>query len=214
MLDSSKPAGRESRFVRTIVLAESGHRLRQSISVSLRAGGYSVIEAGSGQEATQKVLRFNAPVQVLLANVEMPDMMGIDLAQRLTLVRPNIKTILLFKLDSGMLIFGRGWQFLPAPFESAMLKSRIQDLLRDPESSAGVSPPNEIGPVEKEKLTEREYQVLKLIVDGSSTKEVAATLGIAFKTSVGHRSRLMKKLGLHDSVSLVRYAIRTGLIDL
>ena len=62
-------------------------------------------------------------------------------------------------------------------------------------------------------LTNRQIQVLRLIAGGNSTKQVAGILGIAFKTSEGHRTRLMKKLTIHDSVGLVRYAIREGLID-
>jgi DNA-binding NarL/FixJ family response regulator len=62
-------------------------------------------------------------------------------------------------------------------------------------------------------LTKRELEVLKLIAAGLSTKQAAARLGIAFKTAVGHRTRLMEKLRIHDSATLVRYAIRAGLID-
>ena len=60
-------------------------------------------------------------------------------------------------------------------------------------------------------LTRRERQVLKFIVDGCSTKQVAAALGISFKTAACHRYRLMDKLDIHDTVSLVRYAMHTGL---
>jgi serine/threonine protein kinase len=63
------------------------------------------------------------------------------------------------------------------------------------------------------RLTKREIQVLKLIAGGNSTKQVAAILGIAFKTCVGHRTRLMTKLSIHDLATLVRYSIRAGLID-
>jgi len=62
-------------------------------------------------------------------------------------------------------------------------------------------------------LSKREIQILKLIAEGHGTKQAAQAMGVAFKTAVGHRSNLMTKLGLHDSVSLTRYAIRIGLID-
>ena len=62
-------------------------------------------------------------------------------------------------------------------------------------------------------LSKREIQILKLIAEGHGTKQAAEAMGVAFKTAVGHRSNLMIKLGLHDSVSLARYAIRMGLID-
>jgi PAS domain S-box-containing protein len=62
-------------------------------------------------------------------------------------------------------------------------------------------------------LTERERQVLVLIAQGKSTKEAAARLGISYKTADSHRSRILEKLGVHETASMVRYAIRAGLIE-
>ena len=64
-----------------------------------------------------------------------------------------------------------------------------------------------------EGLTPRETEVLKLIAEGLSTKQIAAQLGISFKTAVSHRSRIMAKLDIHEVASLVRYAIRKKLIE-
>jgi len=61
-------------------------------------------------------------------------------------------------------------------------------------------------------LTERERQVLVLVASGKSTKETAAQLGISYKTADSHRSRILEKLGIHETASMVRYAIRSGLI--
>lgn len=61
-------------------------------------------------------------------------------------------------------------------------------------------------------LTAREVQVLSLVAEGHSTKEVAALLGISYKTADSHRSRIMEKLGVHETASLVRYAIRQGIV--
>ena len=62
-------------------------------------------------------------------------------------------------------------------------------------------------------LTERERQVLVLIAQGRSTKETASQLGISYKTADSHRSRILEKLGIHETASMVRYAIRAGLIE-
>ena len=62
-------------------------------------------------------------------------------------------------------------------------------------------------------LTSRERQVLQLIGEGKSTKEVASLLGISVKTAESHGSRLMQKLDIHETASLVRYAIRQGLLQ-
>jgi DNA-binding CsgD family transcriptional regulator len=61
-------------------------------------------------------------------------------------------------------------------------------------------------------LTAREVQVLALVAEGHSTKEIAALLGISYKTADSHRSRIMEKLGLHETASLVRYAVRQGIV--
>jgi len=62
-------------------------------------------------------------------------------------------------------------------------------------------------------LTERERQVLVLICNGKSTKQAAQDLGISYKTADSHRSRILEKLGVHETASMVRYAIRAGLIE-
>jgi DNA-binding CsgD family transcriptional regulator len=61
-------------------------------------------------------------------------------------------------------------------------------------------------------LTKREMQVLALVADGHSTKKIAALLGISYKTADSHRSRIMEKLDVHETASLVRYAIRQGIV--
>ena len=65
-----------------------------------------------------------------------------------------------------------------------------------------------------ERLTAREIEVLRLLVLGDSTKGVADRLGISFKTAATHRASIMNKLGVHKSASLVREALRTGLVAL
>ncbi len=61
-------------------------------------------------------------------------------------------------------------------------------------------------------LTAREVQVLALVAEGNSTKEIAGLLNISYKTADSHRSRIMEKLGIHETASLVRYAIRQGVV--
>ena len=62
-------------------------------------------------------------------------------------------------------------------------------------------------------LTSREREVLQLVAEGKSTKEVAQLLGISFKTAESHRTRIMKKTHIHETAGLVRYAVRRGLIQ-
>jgi DNA-binding CsgD family transcriptional regulator len=67
--------------------------------------------------------------------------------------------------------------------------------------------------VPSEKLTPREIEVLKLIATGFSTKQIARSLDITFKTAACHRYRIMDKLGIHEIANLTRYAIRNGYVD-
>ena len=62
-------------------------------------------------------------------------------------------------------------------------------------------------------ITLREREVLQLIAEGKSTKDIASLLGISVKTADSHRSRLMRKLDIHEVASLVRYAVRKGLVQ-
>ena len=68
-------------------------------------------------------------------------------------------------------------------------------------------------PVEAKPLTRRELQVITLICDGRTTKQIASLLSIGVKTADSHRTRLMQKLDIHSTAGLVRYAIRQGLIE-
>ena len=66
----------------------------------------------------------------------------------------------------------------------------------------------------REHLTTREVEVLKCLVSGDSTKQIAGRLGISFKTAATHRASLMSKMGVHKSASLVREALRFGLVGM
>ncbi len=106
-----------------------------------------------------------------------------------------------------------GNAFIREPNELGALLRFVKTCFRFWETVVMLAPSPQDSMTARERLTNRQIQVLKLIASGNSTKQVAGILGIAFKTSQGHRTRLMKKLIIHDSVGLARYAIRQGLID-
>jgi DNA-binding NarL/FixJ family response regulator len=83
------------------------------------------------------------------------------------------------------------------------IAQRVLDVVARPQASGGAA---------HSALTSRELEVLQLVAEGRSTKEVAAELGIAFRTAEGYRSGVMSKLGIHKVPDLVRYAVREGLI--
>jgi DNA-binding NarL/FixJ family response regulator len=197
---------------KTILLAE-GKGLRQSAAVSLETAGWHLIVAGTGAEALQKAGEFAGTIHLLVANLDLADMTGIELAKRLNEGRPDTRILLVSSVESGMLTLGHGWDFLPAPFETDMFLDKVLDLLEDSGQLTSKHRQAVYSNIESGKLTNREVEILKLIASGNSTKQAAALLGIAFKTVVGHRSSLMKKLDIHDTTALVRYAIREGFID-
>jgi len=95
--------------------------------------------------------------------------------------------------DSGMAQYSKDGQFLGYAGSCVEIPEPRREL-----------PPNP--------LTQREVQVLALVAEGKSTKEIAALLNISYKTADSHRSRIMEKLGIHETASLVRYAIRQGIV--
>ena len=97
----------------------------------LRRCGYNLIDACNGIEALQKAREFAGVIHLLLSDVEMPGMTGIELAIQLNHERPDTKILLISGLSTGMLVLNNGWQFLPKPFVDDMLRDRIRDFLSE-----------------------------------------------------------------------------------
>jgi DNA-binding NarL/FixJ family response regulator len=91
-------------------------------------------------------------------------------------------------------------------------QQRLRRLLREKPATARKSEPTPANSEELAELTPRELEVLKCVAEGCSTKETATRLGIRFKTAACHRHRVMQKLNVHESTSLVRLAIRHKLV--
>ncbi len=205
-----------------ILLADDHAVVRQGLRALLERAGFEVVgEAGDGQEAIQLAESLHPDLAVL--DVVMPLLNGIDAARRITKVSPWTKTILLtmYVVNSNVL------EGLRAGVRGMVVKSKAFDeLLRaiqtvckgDTYLSPDVSNvvvgayltnnPEQVMP-----LRDRERQVLQLVAEGKTTKEIATILGISVKTAESHRSKIMERLDIHDTAGLVRYAIRQGLIQ-
>ena len=96
--------------------------------------------------------------------------------------------------------------------ESCRVLRETLDNVREGRRSEGKDPKSTPTPLTG--LTPREIEVLRLIAEGHSTKEIAHRLKISFKTAVAHRTHLLQKLGIHESATLVRLAVRAGLVSL
>src|SRR5512132_4058121 len=110
---------------KTILFADDDGSIQVFVAALLHRLGYNVIVASDGKDALQKARGFAGTIHLLLSDVDMPGMTGIELATQLNQERPDTKILLISGLPSGMLVLNNGWQFLPKPFLNAMLRDRI-----------------------------------------------------------------------------------------
>jgi two-component system, NarL family, response regulator NreC len=188
----------------------------------LEREGFQVVgQASDGQEAVRLVPTVCPDVAIL--DVSMPILNGLDAARELQRSPQKTRTILLTRHDEDQYVT----EALRAGVRGYVLKNQaatdlvnaIQQVCR---GEIYLSPSISRTVVEAflsktalptDPLTSRERQVLQLIGEGKSSKEIAALLGISLKTAESHRTRLMRKLDIHELASLVRYAIRRGLVQ-
>jgi two-component system, NarL family, response regulator NreC len=205
-----------------IVLADDHALVRQGIKSLLEREGMQVVaEASDGQQALRQSESLNPDIAVM--DIGMPILNGMDAARELSRRCPKTKAILLTQHDEDQYVS----EALDAGVKGYVLKSQVaSDLLHAIQQvmrgqvylSPGIS-----GAVlaayrskadrPSDPLTARERQVLQLIAEGKSTKDVASLLGVSVKTAESHRSRLMQKLDIHETASLVRYAVKRGLVQ-
>jgi len=205
-----------------VLLAEDHSLVRQGLKVLLEKNGFQIVsEAADGQEAVRSVEKLQPEVAIL--DISMPILNGVDAARELKKSSPKTKVILLTQHDEDQYVT----EALRAGVKGYVLKSQaaealvhaIQEVCRgsvyfSPNvSRAVVDAYVSKTPLAADPLSGRERQVLQLVGEGKSTKDVAVHLGISVKTAESHRARLMKKLDIHETASLVRYAIRRGLIQ-
>lgn len=206
----------------TIILAEDHLIVRQGIRALLDRESFRVVgEASNGQEAVQLASLHQPEVAVL--DVGMPIMNGLEAAQEINRTCPATRTILLTRHDDDQYVLAA----LRAGIRGYVLKSQatfdlIQAIREVRRGAVYLSPGVSRAVVDacltksnsnESPLTPRERQVLQLIGEGRTTKEIAGVLGVSVKTAESHRTRLMQKLDIHATAGLVRYAIRHGFIE-
>jgi two-component system response regulator NreC len=205
-----------------VLLADDHQIVRQGLRGLLEKAGHEVVgEAADGREAL-KLARVLLP-DIAVLDLSMPSLNGLDAAHEMRRIAPEIKTILLtMHTEKGYVL-----QALRAGAKGYVLKTQAaEDLIRAiREVSRGevyLSPGVAVSVVDAylqktdpgaDPLTPRERQILQLVAEGKSTKEIARILSISFKTAESHRNRMMKKLDIHEVAGLVRYAIRRGLVS-
>lgn len=203
-----------------VLLADDHQLVRQGLKALLEREGFNVVaEAADGHEAVRMAEKHHP--QVAVVDLVMPLLNGVDAVREIQRVSPDTKTIVLTMLTENHYLLealksgAKG--YVMKTHASEDLVQAIREAARgrtylSPEVSQTVvkAYQDKVG-LRPDPLSPRERQVLQLIAEGKSTKEVAVVLHISVKTAETHRTRIMEKLDIHETAGLVRYAIRRGL---
>ncbi|HLL37120.1 MAG TPA: response regulator transcription factor [Streptomyces sp.] len=226
MPEKTTPSGTETSTIR-ILLADDHALVRRGVRLILdqEPDLEVVAEAGDGAEAIELARPDDVDLAVL--DIAMPRLTGLQAARELATLRPSLRILMLTMHDneqyffralkagaSGYVLKSVADRDLVAACRAAMrdepflYPGAVTALIRNYLDRArhGEETPDRI-------LTPREEEVLKLVAEGHSSKEIADLLFISIKTVQRHRANLLQKLGLRDRLELTRYAIRAGLIE-
>ena len=210
-----------------ILLADDHALVRHGLKLILnREPDLEVVaEAGDGAEAVKVALAEEVDLAVL--DVTMPRLTGIQVARELAQQRPELRTLILSMHDNEQYFFealraGASGYVLKSVVdrdlveacratmrgESFVYPGAVRALIREhlERSAAGDDAP-------ADPLSPRESEVVKLVAEGLTSREIAETLSISEKTGERHRGNILDKLGMRDRVELTRYAIRRGLVE-
>ncbi len=211
-----------------ILIADDHEVVRKGLRSLLESEpGLEVVgEASNGREAVERAIAAKPDVVVL--DIGMPELNGLEATRQIVKVAPRTEVLILTVYETEELIR----EVLRAGARGYVLKSDAGRLLLTAVEAVGAHKPfftsrvselvlagflsGDLRPSEEtpagSPLTPREREVLQLLAEGKTNKEVAAALGIGLKTVETHRMNLMAKLGLHSVVELVRWAIRNGIV--
>jgi DNA-binding NarL/FixJ family response regulator len=212
-----------------ILVADDHDLIRRGVKTLLEShSDWEVCaEAKTGREAVTKAEELKP--DILILDISMPDLNGVDAARRIRKASANTEILILSVHYSDQLIR----EIVNAGVRGYIVKSDSdRDLVMAVETLARHKPffgphATELilgsfnlgGPVKEvpelvsDRITSREREIIQLLAEGKSSKEVASFLGISFKTAETHRANVMRKLELHSVSELVRYAVRNQIIE-
>jgi len=222
-----------------ILIADDHELARRGIRSVLEShGGWEVCgEAKDGREAVE--FAANLKPHLILLDIGMPNLNGLEAARQILTFSPNVAILILTMHDTdsvvrevlragarGFVLKSDAGRDLIAAVEALELRrtfftTRVSQMVlngfldRDKGEDASatrIEAPRK-GDHSSDVLTSREREVIQLLAEGKSSKEVAVALNLSVKTAETHRTNLMRKLGLHSVADLTRYAVRNGIVQ-
>lgn len=198
-------------------LMRDGIRALLSLSDDMEIIG----EAADGWEALEKVQELSPDVVVM--DIAMPNMDGLEATRRIKKKHPKVKVLVLTQYDNQEYILSAikaGTDgYVPKKAAGSELASAIRAIYRGdsflyPSAAAALIKDYLRQVVEEpyDRLTGREREILKLIAEGHTSREIAEMLFISLKTVLGHRTKIMQKLDIHNRTELIKYAMHKGLV--
>lgn len=220
----SRPASTSDHTMKRVVIIEDQTAIREMLAEILRGDpGYKIVgEYGDGQQAHTACLDIKPDLVIL--DAKLPGLNGVDLLRRLAKQLKNTRYLVFSGYENPVLVremleagahgfvektaglteFRKGINTVAngGTYFGPAVAALLLNVVTNPTASSS-----------HDMLTDREREILQLVAESYSTKEIASKLGISVKTVDNHRTNLMRKLDLHDVASLTRYAIEIGLVD-
>jgi DNA-binding NarL/FixJ family response regulator len=211
-----------------ILVADDHEVVRKGLCALLRAQQEWEVcgEAANGREAVEKAIQLRPDVVIL--DIGMPTLNGLEATRQILKANPRIKILVLTLHDSdhvvqevlnagarGFLLKSDAARDLVAAVDSLRLGKiyftpRVASMVLNGYLGRDHAPAAETN--DRQRLTPREREIVQLLAEGKSSKEVAVALGLSVKTAETHRSNIMRKLELHSVSDLVLYAVRNNIV--
>lgn len=212
-----------------ILVADDHDLVRRGLKMLLEAhpGWKICAEANTGREAVAIAEEMRPDIAIM--DISMPELNGIEAARKIRKVSPNTEMLILSMHQTDQLVR----EIIEAGAKGYIVKSDSDRSLVAAVEALAVHKPfftscateimlgsirsngviSDIAKTVRDRLTPREREIVQLLSEGKSSKEVAVTLGISVKTSETHRANIMRKLEIHSVSQLVRYAVRNQIVE-
>lgn len=209
-----------------ILIADDHELVRRGLAALLaEVRAWSIVaEAANGRQAVELAARHRPDIVVL--DLTMPELNGLDAARQILAELPSARVLILTAHESEQLVrevLGAGAQGYVLKADAARIlvnavealldgrtffTSKVAQLVLEGYLRSGGAEPHAMPA-----LSAREREILQLLAEGSSNKDIARALGISLKTAETHRSNIMRKMGFESFSDLVRYAVRNRIIE-